>query len=122
MTNVLRVKLNDSNDQMKDTLSPLVWRQFKFLDPDFQLKFANNEEKLRCLLSRFETFKTTFNTTDTIQSKILNEAVSEALIVCVKCQTFWPKQKIKCDNCKINIRSQSAEPAVKNTRVPVKNK
>ena len=125
MTNILRVKIGESDEQFKETLSPLIRRQFKFLGPDFKLHFANNEDRLKCMLSTFNSLNSeNRNASDKIKPKLISDALEEALIKCTNCQTFWPKKKIKCQNCKLNIRSQSTEALVNDTRIskkPMKN-
>lgn len=41
---------------------------------------------------------------DIIQTKIAEEEVKSKCIQCKDCNRMWSKNKIKCDDCKINIR------------------
>lgn len=123
MTNILRVELDDCNQQFEDKLNPKQWRNFSNLGENFEIPVASENEKKCCLASVFEWFLKQSNSCDTVQENIDLHQKSENLIECKSCKTFWPTKKIKCEKCKLNIRSQTVQSDAKSTRIePQSNK
>ncbi|KAK3086082.1 hypothetical protein FSP39_013206 [Pinctada imbricata] len=115
MTNVLRVKLQDTDVQFRQELDPNVWRHFKFIGENFDLT-CNENKRISILKEAFTTFVRRAKE-DSIDRTIAMEEKEKNTIKCEKCKVLWPKRKIKCDHFGLNIRSQTKENDVKFTKI-----
>lgn len=104
MTNIIKLELTGFNNQKSSDLHPNFWRKFSTIDFPEDVCFANKEEVSNSLRKSFEAVMGFTEKDDRIQIKIAEEEVKSKLMQCKQCQKMYCRKKIKCDDCKINLR------------------
>lgn len=74
------------------------------LDFSDNIFFPTQDEVNNSLRKAFESVLGFTEKDDIVQIKIAEEEVKSKCIQCKQCKKIYNKKKIKCDDCKINIR------------------
>lgn len=104
MTNIIKLELTGYNNQKLSNLHPNLWRKFSHLDFSDNIFFPTKDEVNNSLRKAFESVLGFTEKDDIVQIKIAEEEVKSKCIQCKQCKKIYNKKKIKCDDCKINIR------------------
>lgn len=121
MTNIIKLELEGYYFQKSPNFHPQTWRNFEKLKTFYENFFSTKKENIESLRKRFETVLC-FDETDQIQHKISENELKANTIHCKQCNKVFDKKKIKCDECKTNLRHGTSLNEPISTRiVPQKN-